>query len=287
MKRNYKIVSRVSLVLGILLMSLQYSCKKDTSPGALYDFSKSPALITWQYKGFAATPYVAAILPTANSVYNLEVTLSVATITSKTAVSATVVEDAASLTAFNTANGSKMPELPSSLYSIANGGKVTINPGQQIVQFPITFAADKIDFSQGYALAFKLTNPSGAQLTSNLNVAIVELKVKSIYEATYQASGTRIHPTLGPFPFNYKVAMSTVDESTIDGNALADLGSDLQIHVNPDLTTTVSSAAQTDAQNTPGGTNVYDPATKTFTLTYFYNTGAPRKITEKLVYVGP
>ena len=294
MKKNYliKTIGHIYLAVGILTVALMSSCLKDHSPGSV-DFSKSPALLGWQYTGFSPVPYTAAIFGTPTDSVNLEITLSVASLTLKTPVTVTVVSDPTYITAYNVANGltdsakTAYGELSPSLYTLPNGGKVTINPGQQIVKFTVRFAGQNIDFTALNAIGLKLTNSSGATIASNLNEALILVTLKSIYAGTYQASGQRVHPTLGTFTFNYSVTMSTVDKLTIDGPALADLQEDLQLHINADNTVTVTSAAQTSTQNTPGLPNTYDPATKTFTLNYFYNTGAPRKITETLVYTGP
>jgi hypothetical protein len=63
---------------------------------------------------------------------------------------------------------------------------------------------------------------------------------------------------------------------------LADLGEGLSITVNSDNTVSLSGASR-DVFLSAGKENKYDPATKTFTLNYYYNTSAPRVITETLV----
>jgi len=292
MKRSYlfKNIGGVCLAVGLLVSTCLTSCK-DNSPGTI-DFSKSPALLAWQYTGFQATPYVASVLPLASQKYSaVEVTLSVASLTLSSTVTANIVSDptsAANFIATDTAGGKKDHVMPTSLYTMPTS--VTIKPGQQTVVVPIVFAGDQIDFTQNYIIAVKLADASGAQLTSNLNNALIEVVLKNIYAGTYEASGTRHHPTLGNFTFDYDVAMTTVNKTTIDGPALADLDADLQLVVNPDNTVVVTSpggGGQPTTMDSPGLVNSYNPATKTFTLHYQYNTSAPRTITETLVYVGP
>jgi hypothetical protein len=282
MKKNYlfKNIGRMSMAIGLFATALLSSCLKDTSPGTI-NFGTSPAVIGFQYAGFSFQPYVAAIYGNANDTVDLKVTLSVASITLKSAVSATLVADDALVTS------SGYNVLPTADYSIPNNGAITWAPGQQYVTVHIKFAGQNIDFTQNYAFALKITAANGAVIASNLDEALVTIVLKSIYAGNYHASGVRIHPVLGTIPFDYKVEMNTVNKTTIDGNALADLTADLQLQVNPDNTVIVTSAAQTTTANTVGAVNKYDPATKTFTLNYQYNLAAPRVMHETMVYDGP
>lgn len=281
-------MGRITMAVGLLAATLFSGCK-DNSPGAV-DFSKSPALVGFQYKGFQETPLITAIYGNSKDSTTLQVTLSVASLTLKSAVTLDLVPDPDFITSYNAANGTAYSLMSSSLYTLPNGGHVTIAPGQQIVTLSIHFAGQNVDFSKSTALALKITNVVGATVATNLDEVIMPIVLKSIYAATYEASGTRHHPVLGDFSFDYDVAMSTVNKTTIDGPALADLAVDLQIQVNPDNTVIVTSpggGGQPTTQNSPGLVNVYNPSTKTFTLNYFYNTSAPRTIKETLKYVGP
>jgi len=296
MKRNqsYKKAGYVLMAIGLFAASFFSSCK-DNSPGSV-DFSKSPALLGWQYTGFQATPMITAIYGKSNDSVNVEVTLSVATLTIGKPVTFDIVPDDAAVAAYNASEQAagnsdyQNVQLSPSLYTLPNGGHMTIKPGQQTITFTIRFAGQNVNFNQQNALGLKITNVSGALLASNLSEIVFPIVLKSIYAGVYEASGTRHHPTLGNFSFDYNVTMSTVDKITIDGPALADLQVDLQLHINPDNTVVVTSpgaGGQPSTQNTVGATNSYDPATKTFTLNYFYNTGAPRTIHETLKFIHP
>lgn len=291
MKRNKFITKtrHIYLALSVLAVSFLSSCLKDKGPGSV-NFGDSPALVSFQYAGFSAVPYVASILGTAQDTTSLEVTLSVSTVTLKSPVTVDIVDDAAGAAKYianDTAGGKTDHVLPTSQYTIQNGGKVTISPGQSMVHVRINFTGQNIDFTRNNIIGLKLANPSGAQLTTNLNSAIVVVALRSPYAGTYKAVGKRHHPTLGDFPFSYNVVMGTVDKNVILGNALADLAVDLQITINPDNSVTVSSTSD-PLQLTSGAVNKYDPATKTFTLNYFYAiSGAARVINETLTYVGP
>jgi hypothetical protein len=286
MKRNYlfKNMGRLSLVIGLLATTLLSSCLKDNSPGSI-DFSKSPALVGFQYKGFSATPYVAVALPQPGVKYNLEVTLSVASVTLSKPVTVTIAEDKASLDAYNTANGTSYVELPAADYSLPNGGVVTINPGQQIVQFPITLAGDQIDFTTNPALALKMISASGATIASNLNVAMVILKVKSLYEDTYTViSGATTRYKGGSVGSGVRdvfavsetsLFYSTYTANTVIGQAGSSaFGLSVAITINGTVVTVgadpTSSATFNYTNGDSQGASSYDPATKTLTLHYSY-----------------
>lgn len=183
----FKNTGRVCTVLALAAATMLSSCLKDTSPGSV-DLSKSPALIGFQYAGLSATPYTAAILPNPGVVFSgVEVTLSVPSLTLSSTVTAKVTEDVAGENAYKTANAGTHI-LPASDYSFS--GAVTISPGQQVVKVPITFAADKIDFTQNYIIGLQLTDASGAIIATNLNEAIVIITLKSPYQGTYTVNGT-------------------------------------------------------------------------------------------------
>lgn len=289
MKRNYLIKnkSRLSLLMGLLATTLLSSCLKDKSPGTI-DFSKSPALVGFQYKGFSNVPMVTAIygLPT-DSTGTLEVTLSVASLTLSSPVTLDIVPDDAYINTYNTANGTSYVQLPTSDYTLGNSGHITIKPGQQIVKVSLHFAGQNVNFNQSNALALKITNVSGATLASNLSEIIFPIVLKSVYAGQYSVSSVRHHPTLGNFSASYNAEMATIDKTTIGGPALADLQSELTLHINADNTVDVSAddTSQPSAQNSPGLSNTYDPAAKTFSLHYFYNTGAPRTIVQTMVFL--
>jgi len=272
----------VKTVIMALCICVFTSCLKDKAPGS-ENYSHSPALVGFQYRGGDPTPYVASILGTPEDTVGLEVTLSVASLTIKTPVTLTIVPYPAGLDSFSTAQGSDYEQLDPSLYTLQDGGNVTINPGQQIVSFRVNFAGDKIDFTKLNGIGLRITDVQGALLTSNLSTAIIAITLRSIYEGNYHAFGERKHPAFpDPFPFDYNVDMGTVDANTITGPAEADLQAQLTIHINPDFSVTLSSNDFPPFLQA-GKENKYDPDTKTFTLNYYYNSGAPRLITETLV----
>ncbi|PAW92864.1 hypothetical protein CKK33_04910 [Mucilaginibacter sp. MD40] len=275
MKRNLKIKSYI--MLGVTALLGLSSCLKDSR---YIDFSKNEPLVEFPLAANAGVLQSAAF-DISNNPSNLQVAVNVASPAPLTsALDVTVgVQNQAALDAFNTANGTTYTLLPAAAYSLP--AKVTVPANQRIGILNVTINSSKIDPSGNYALPLIITDASGKKI-SNYNTIVYGVSVKNQYDGVYTSTGTRVHPTLGPFPFNYTVTMSTAGATSITGGALADLRSDLKITVNADNSVSLSSNAQPSVTLTPGGVNKYDPATKTFTLTYYYNTAAPRTITQVL-----
>jgi hypothetical protein len=268
---------RTAVAVAVIPL-LFISCLKDKGPGT-ENYSNSPALISFQYGGFSAQPFTVAMLGTPTDSIALEVTLSVASITLGTPVTATISPDQASLDDYNTANGTAYQMLPSDMYTIQNNGAVTISPGQQIVSLSVHFAGDKVDFSKDNGLALKITAATGATIATNLNTAILLLKLKSIYEGSYSETGTltrfnggtEASGVLDQFDISGSTYFSTIDLTTIEGQIVIPgfVATYARYTVNPDNTVTISQSPvtpYTNMGNTPGKTSTYDPATKTFDL---------------------
>jgi Domain of unknown function (DUF1735) len=309
MKKN-KLLLKIALIIicGIFCSS----CLKDKAPGD-ENYSHSPALVSFQYLGFSPVPFVASVLGTPQDTISIEVTLSVASTTLQSAVTATITADAPSLTVYNAdTTTSTYPtsfvQLPSSDYTLPNGGVVTINPGQQIVNFIVHFAGDKIDFTQDNALALKITDSKGATVATNLNTAIIILKLRSIYEGNYTGVGARIRfngsneasGIRDSFAVSGVIPFATLTAKEIDGQ-LGDAGSGYSmalliddsgtppypVTVLPDPATVGSGGSPSSIiAGTSRGQSTYDPTTKTFDLHFGYlnSAGALREVNETLVF---
>jgi len=295
MKRNYLIKKTGGICLAIAVMAstlLLNSCK-DNSPGTI-DFSKSPALISWQYAGFSATPYTATMLPTGTYTENLEVALSVSSVTLGSSVSASVVVDDTDIPSGYTA-------LSPSLYTVPTS--VTIPAGQQLVKFPIVFKAGSIDFSKNWAIALKLTNGNGVTIPSNLNVAQVILKVKSPYDDVYRVVSGNTTPYAGGTIGSGVVTVYPITESTIDyttlslntivgqfGSSLYGLTAAITINgttvtVAADPGATLNSTTYAFVDGNSSGTSSYNPSTKELIIHahYFNTAGRLREVNEDLI----
>eukprot|EP01037_Dinobryon_pediforme_P007256 gene7256-7327_t len=227
-------------------MALLSSCLKDNSH--YVDFAGAKPLVELPAAtgiGPAGGEFQAAAFNISSTPVALNVLVNLAApkpLTSALTVKLSV--DQAALTAYNAANGTSYILLPAADYTSTL--TATIPANQNEANVVVNINTSLIDPSQSYVLPLTITDGGG------------------------------------PFPFSYTVAMNTTGANSIDGSALADLKADLKLTVNADNSVTVSSSAQPTTQDSPGLVNKYDPSTKTFTLSYFYNTSAPRIITETL-----
>jgi Domain of unknown function (DUF1735) len=301
---NLKKIKIASLALGVFFLG---SCLKDTGP--VQDYSQSPALVSFQFKGGSQIPLTASLPVGTDDIFVLEVTLSVPSVTLGSAVTATLSVDDESLTAYNDSNGTAYTMVPADKYTIDGAGAVTIKAGQQFVSVNIHFNANAIDFSVDPALALKITSATGAKIASNLNVAIIPLKLRNIYEGNYNVTGFFCHPS-APRAINMQKTLTTVTATASEGG-LGDLGSSFQFDVDgsnnlinwvPTNGTNPASGFINGVDNAVGNTvptnypgppfvhttynNTYDPATSTFWMHYGYNGSNPaysREIYEEWV----
>lgn len=309
MKRNKLSIKTKTINLALigLFLCVFSACLKDKGPGA-EDYSHSPALISFQYSGFSFKPFVASVLGTPEDSMSIEVTLSVASLTLKSDVSATISADDATLAAFNAdTTRATYPtiftQLPSTLYTTTlQGGKITIPAGQQKVSFSIHFVGDQLDFSQDNALALKMTDAQGATIPTNLNTFVIIIKPRSPLEGNYAVVGKRYNYTgvIGytcgsPIPGG---AVSTATSpspkfaATIDPETVsidyANLGaSGYQYVLKIDPTDPTNALVSSNADLAAGLPNVvycthtYDAALKQFHIISFYNNGADDRVIEE------
>jgi len=119
------------------------------------------------------------------------------------------------------------------------------------------------------------------------------------YAGTYYASGVFIHPTSGSRSFyNKEEILTMVNDVTIQKDFAGDIASRTQIEitnntitvdgktmikVNVTVTGSSTGSGMIDTDQNGNATNYFDPSTRTFILSYYYNTAAQRKIHEKVV----
>lgn len=304
MKKSMIKVNALQMVLLGTAITLFSSCLKNQGPN--YNFENTKPLVSFQYSGAGAEPFLTSIFGTPEDSTVLEVTLSVSSLTLGTAVTATITPDAASLDAYNTDNGADYVQLPSSMYTIENGGAVTINPGEQIVGISIKFKGDQIDYDISNGLALKLTDATGATIATNLNTAILLISLRNPYEGDYACTGYFVHPS-SPRAIDQTTAIQTVSPIRSQ-TQLGDLAFYFRFDTDPVTgvlsnweaigalldTYTASGSGFLYTDNAAGnGTypgppyvsttynNTYDFATQTFWMHYGYN-GVPGTYTREV-----
>lgn len=300
MKRNiFKNIGRVTLVIGLMAATLLSSCLKDTSPGTL-DLSKSPALVGFQYYGFAATPITTKVHGTATDNTDVKLTLSVASVTLGSAVTISIADDPSDAQAYaaaQTTGGTPTSVLPASAYTIA-ATQVTIPAGQQYATFKVNFKGNTIDFTQNnWVMGIKITSANGATVASNLNVAILALTLQSPYEGDYNDDGYTLRAgdnVLGGYFKGYDEQLNTISANSVGYTILwatdvpAGGVGGTYLTVNPATNkVTIASTGNPTLTNAAGYDSRYDPATKTFYISMTWSTPGTRATTDTLKYKGP
>jgi hypothetical protein len=320
MNTKSSVTKKTSLYLMLIMLGTQLftSCKKSNQRPE----TQTPGSLGFQTTGISTQLYIklpidtVALPGTAADVVNVQLNLSASAGNSTTPVSATIVPDTSALNIYNTARASgfslEQPyrQIPTSLYTIANGGKVTLNPGQKSVTVSITFAGDKIDFFNNNtfknALSLKIINAQGATIDSSLNKIVIPIKAKSIYAGTYQAVGNAARTDLPNdqylnYSYNTQKPLSVISPATVQ-TYMANVGDPIYLTVNADNSVSINflqgipGPYYADGVNsgitffTPigpysqNGVNKYDPATKTFTLNYQYF-GGVATVSETLTFI--
>lgn len=296
--KKYKLFSKRggALIAGFALMaSALTSCLKDNGPGSV-DFSKSPALVAWQYHAGSPVPLTTKMLGKSTDTTGVEVALSVASITLGSNVTATVALDNAGANAYIADHpGSHI--LPSNLYTIPNP-VVTIKAGQQFAKLKINFKGDQIDFDQNYILGLKITSANGAQVPSNLNAAILVITLQSIYEGTYDYKGYALRLGDNQLTGNFSGAsapLGTVSKYAVSFSPLWGDGKGFIAGIDGTFLTVDPATNKVTAASSTNGTlkedagynNHYDPATKTFYVSFSWSTPGTRQSIDTLTYSGP
>lgn len=104
--------------------------------------------------------------------------------------------------------------LPQSLFSISSMD-VKIPKGQKTGSFKITLKPDQFDFSEDYALGFKIESVSGtdAPISGNFGKIVVLIGAKNKLDGTYKVTGSMVDLTsstlTGFYPANYELITQT------------------------------------------------------------------------------
>jgi hypothetical protein len=211
-------------------------------------------------------------------------------------ITVTLRVDPTLITGYNTANGGSMKMLPTAAFTMPLS--VTIPAGQRRVQVPVKFVTTLLSANFTYGLPVTITDASGVTLSKNFTSVIVTVNVKNVYDGIFSYEGTVIRagettglagPTISGLTSNLVTVNADTTELELhwaNGGGVAGVDH-TRIAVNP-TTNKVTMFSQQNATlaNTPGFDNRWDPATKTFYLSFDWNSGA-RGMRLTLKYQGP
>lgn len=233
----------------------------------------------------SATPgdfsfYVNYAAPEANA-KDLVVTLSV---------------DPAALARYNTAHpDDSLTVIPASGYTLST--TITIPAGQRKVEVPVKIITSTLDPTVTYGLPITITDASGVVLSKNFSSLVIKVALKNKYDGKYNFKGYVLREGDNVLSGNFKgytaslvtdgVNAVTFSQIWATGGGVGGIDG-LTISVNETTNkVTMKSKANGALVNAPGYDNRYDPATKTFYLSFFWGTGPTnRAATDTLTYSG-
>jgi len=204
-------------------------------------------------------------------------------------ITLTLAIDPASVTQYNTDHGKSFKPFPNVQVSnttvlIAKGTRNATVKGK-------VWGADALNACDNFMTAITIMSAktaSGKDVTiaGNMKSYLLSLPISNPYAGNYHAAGVFTHPTAGPRDIAEDKAAKTIDCKTVTMSA-GDLGGDestwVLITVNDDNSLTIGGSLSASQPYLPmtGLVNKYDPATKTFTLNYYYvGSGGNRVIQE-------
>lgn len=242
------------------------------------------------------------------------------------ALTVKIKNDTSLVGAYNRAHGTHYEPLPTNTYTIDAGNPysgninvgewtVTFAPGEHAKPILIKVEPTKFDLTKQYALGFKVVDAGGVKISSALNEAVVEVGAKNKYDGVYSVESGSVIRYLSPgvpandalsgnVAGNPDVVLVTAGPNTVEftgpggpvglqwaaGNNSGVAGiNGLKATVDPATNlVTMTSVQNGTLVNMPNTVNKYDPATKTFTLNFYWNpAAATREYHVVLKYKGP
>jgi len=130
-------------------------------------------------------------------------------------VQVTIQIDNSLVTAYNTANGTNIQILSSTLYSLPSL-TLTIPAGQRNVQIPINVSSTlALDPNSSYGVGIKIASVTGNYVVaSNLRDLLIEFTIKNKYDGKYQLRGYHNRPGLSN-PYDETVDMVTSGPASV------------------------------------------------------------------------
>lgn len=184
--------------------------------------------------------------------------------------------------------------VPASAFSMPTS--ITIPAGQRRVQVPVKFISTLLDPAIGYGLPVTITDASGEVISKNFGSVIIKVAVRNRYDGNYSWKGYVFREGGPAETGNFKGlskdlvsnGASAVDFSQVWATGGGVGGIDgLTISVNPTTNkVTMKSTANATLANDPAYDNRYDPATKTFYVSFKWGVSpSSRSATDTLTYV--
>lgn len=203
--------------------------------------------------------------------------------------------DTTQLDVYNTAQDAELVPIPSDFYSMPM--TVTIPAGQRKVAIPMKISSTKLltHPDTQYALGLKITDASGVVISKNFGAIVLKIGVKNSYDGVYAIKGYVFREGDATRTGYYKGKTTDFVTTGLRSNSFSiffadggGVGGVAPLIATLDPVTnkvTMSSGAASTLKNTPGYDNRYDPATRTYYLSYMWGlAGSTRNTTDTLTY---
>jgi hypothetical protein len=216
--------------------------------------------------------------------------------------------DQAALDQYNEENGTEYVLPPADVFQLPTS--VVINKGMRMgsAEVSITRSAN-FEFEESYALPMKITSVSQGKTSSNFSKAVYAFGIRNVYDGVYTVTGTLTDAAAatitGDYPFTANLQTLGPNSVYLDahpilsGGAASIYGEFSPVFTFDPTTNKITSVVNQQGQPSPGrlrsaeiiptGVNAYDPATKSFDVTYAMYQGGVFRTTfvEHFEYVGP
>jgi len=219
--------------------------------------------------------------------------------TKATDIKVTLGINPAAIDSYNAAHAGDAPIIimPASAYTMPTS--ITIPAGQRRVEVPIQAQSKLLDPNFTYGVPVTITDASGEVISKNFASLVVKFAVKNQFDGKYSYKGNVFRegdPVLSGFftgltsnlETNGAYGLNFPNPVWSNGSGVGGIGG-LTINIDPATNkVTMKSKDNATLGNTPGYDNRYDPATKTFYLSFKWGASpASRMTTDTLTYTGP
>jgi len=230
-------------------------------------------------------------------------------------ITVTLASDQATLTTYNTTNGSSKVIPPASVASFPTSVVIKKGTNQTTIEAKVTVSTD-FDFNKAYAIPVKITQVSKGIISGNYANAVYSFGVRNVYDGKFTVTGTLVDAAssaiTGRFPMSvglitsgantvrlYDYAIGGIYHSILSGTSTSYYGAfgvEFTIDASNKVTSVVNVYGQPSSNGRsamldPSGTNTWDPATKTLKVKYWMDqpsviAGHRTAFNEVFTYVG-
>lgn len=188
----------------------------------------------------------------------------------------------AAITQFNTDNGTAYIPMPTTLYSLTSLDLV-IPKGQRTASITLSFKPDQFDFSEAYALAFKITSASNSVISGNFGTVMLAIGAKNRIDGNYNLKTSATTSLQADLNHN-DVPLVTISATDVKTNLLDTYSNIITYHIDP-VTNKVTVVSVVNSIGTPitDPSSNYNPATKVMHVLW---TAGTRSFDETYTYTG-